>query len=90
MINQFQQPKIPKLTKALAEQIIASSLGFYPQQLKYVKLPESSRDWKHACVPTGVIKLFPQTIQYGMSTIEFTFCQACGKVHYFYEDANMY
>lgn len=86
MYGFIQPPKIPRLTKSVAEQFIAMHIGAYPSQLDFVKLADSPKEWKHACIPTGVVVLSPRNIQYDTSIIEFAFCRACGKVHYYYED----
>jgi hypothetical protein len=86
MYNQYQQQKIPKLTKALAEQCIAMQLRVTPAQCNFVKLTESPREWKHSCVPTGVTILVPRKIQYSTSVIEYSVCTSCRKVMYFYEE----
>jgi hypothetical protein len=85
MYNQFDM-KIPKLTKSVAEECIAITLGVHQQQLNFVKLTEIPRVWKHACIPTGVVILTPKRIPYSNSVIDFSVCTACGKVLYHFEE----
>lgn len=83
----FTQPTIPRLTKSRAEELIALSLGV-PVGLKFTKLSDQPREWKHACVPTGVVVLCPNRIPYDITTgifIDFVVCPACGGVLYYYE-----
>lgn len=86
MYNQYQQPKIPKLTKSIAEQYIAMQFKVHPSTINFVKLTESPKEWKHSCVQTGVIILTPRTLQYHTSAIEYAACTVCRKVTYYYED----
>jgi hypothetical protein len=82
--------KVPKLTKAVAEQYIAMNLRAHVQQIDFIRLTESPKDWKHACVPTGAVILRQHKLMYNTTTIEFSVCTACRKVHYFYEGINAY
>jgi hypothetical protein len=81
------QFKVPKLTKPLAEECISLTLGVPIVHLNFVKLLESPKEWKHACVPTGVIVLVPRRLPfYNVTFIDFAVCPSCGKVVYHYDD----
>lgn len=89
MFNPFQ-PKIPRLTKQVAEQYIAMNIGIPPQQLNYTKIPDVPKEWKHSCVPTGVTTLQPMQLQYTDTIISFSYCSQCRKVLYHYESPQGY
>lgn len=87
--NPLTPPKIPRLTKSVAENHIAMALGVPPFNLRFEKLPESPSVWRHACVPAGVVILNKQVAPYPTAQIDFTVCPACGKVLYYYEEQIM-
>lgn len=90
-MNYMQQgaqtpPRVPKLTKPLAEQGIARLLGYDYRVLKFTKLASSPiESMKHACVATGVCKVMKQTTDYYGTPIDYSFCPRCGKVLYYFE-----
>lgn len=82
--------KMPKLTKSIAEQYIAMNLRVHPQQINFIRLHESPKEWKHACVSTGAVMLSPRKLVYTqypttISEIHYTVCSACRTVHYYFE-----
>lgn len=90
MQGQYPQYKVPRLTKSIAEQYIAMHLGLSPMGINFVKLVESPKTCKHACVPVGVTLLPTRQATYGNTIIEYAVCTACSKVLYYYEDINYY
>ena len=77
------QPKIPKLTKNVAETYIMHTLR--RDNLDFVSLTEKPRVWKHSCIASGATPLHPQRILYYGIPIDYIFCTACGKVQYYYD-----
>lgn len=79
---------VSKLTKSIAEQYIAQSLGIAYHSLQFTRILEEPSQWKHACVRGGVMIEPVQQIFYAHTPILYTLCQKCGVVHYYFEGEN--
>ncbi len=84
--NSLNKPISKRELKWQAEYGMACALGFF-EVSKYVRLDSIPKIWKHSCVNTGVIELFPKFITLDdCSIVYFVGCPACGKILY-YTDA---
>jgi len=76
----------PVVSKRVVEDYIACSLNIHREVLKFERLDNLPRQWKHACLTGGVTILRDYALSLGESTvINFVFCGMCGKVIYFYD-----